>query len=141
MKQMIVFILFAAMLTWFMFAPVYKHILILQQALLQKEVDYLLEIGASGSHGYIDGVMIEASARRLEDFGFAADRLIYSVSTTNGADGTSASAPVLRGTGIRLELSYPYGRLFEIDRLIGVAPPSDQARMTARGMKMSEYVP
>lgn len=28
--------------------PVYKHVVIVRQAVLQKEVDYLLEIGANG---------------------------------------------------------------------------------------------
>lgn len=141
MKQILVFILFAAMLCWFMFAPTYKHVLVVRQALLQKEVDYLLEIGANASHGYIDAAMVNASMRRLEESGFRAADLAYSVSTTTGVDGTNPSAPVYRGTGIRLELSYPYDRLFDIDRLIGVTPPPDGLRMSASGMKMSEYVP
>lgn len=141
MKQIIVFLLFAAILCWFMFAPIYKHIMVVQQALLQKEVDYLLEIGTNASYGYIDGAMVTASLQRLEEFGFTADNLVYTVTTTSGVDGTSPAAPVKRGIGISLEVSYPYGRLFEIDRLIGIAPPSGQTRMSARGVKMSEYVP
>jgi len=141
MKQLLVFILFAATLCWFMFAPAYKHVLILRQALLQKEVDYLLEVGANGSHGYIDAGMINASKYRLANHGFNVSDLEYTVTTTSGADGTNPDAPVPRGTGIRLELSYPYERLFDIDRLVGLEPPPQGLRMTAAGMKMSEYVP
>ena len=76
MKQILVFVLFAAMMCWFMFAPIYKHILIMRQALLQKEVDYLLEIGANASHGYIGQDMIEASRMRLEERGFIPDEFV-----------------------------------------------------------------
>ena len=51
MKQILVFLLFSLMLVWLMFSPVYRHILILRQAMLQKETDYLLEVGASGAYG------------------------------------------------------------------------------------------
>lgn len=141
MKQILVFVLFSSLICWLMFAPVYRHVAILRQALLQKEADYLLEVGASGRYGYIDGEMIEASRRRLESKGFDPALLDYAVSTTSGADATNRNAPVLRGTGIRLVISYPYGRLFAIDRLIGLAPLPGDARMSAGGMKMSEYVP
>jgi hypothetical protein len=141
MKQILVFILFAAMLCWAMFAPIYKHVVMFRQAMLQKEVDYMLEIGANASHGYIDGAAIEASRLRLAGHGFKPDQLEYVVTTTSGADGTNPAAPVHRGVGIGLVISYPYENLFEIDRLIGISPPAEHARMSAAGMKMSEYVP
>ena len=141
MKQILVFILFASMLCWFMFAPTYKHVLIIRQALLQKEVDYMLEVGASGRYGYIDATMIEASRQRLAAKGFVSADLLYTVRTTSGAPGTSAGSPVTRGTGIELQLTYPYKRLFVIDQLIGVAVPDSNDRMGAVGIKMSEYVP
>lgn len=141
MKQILVFILFSALLCWFTFAPIYKHILILRQAVLQKEVDYMLEVGASGSHGYIDAAMIQASRERLAERGFRPDDLSYTVTTTSGVSATDPSAPVIRGTGIKLELTYPYDGLFSIDRLIGIVPPADGGRIGAAGMKMSEYVP
>lgn len=141
MKQILIFLLFAAMLCWFMFAPVYKHIVVVRQALLQQEVDYLLEMGANATYGYIDAVMLTASSFRLEEFGFSPERLQYNVTTTSGAEGTNPDAPVQRGIGIRLEITYPYGQLFQIDRLIGITPPSDEGKMRAKGMKMSEYVP
>lgn len=129
------------MLCWLMFAPIYKHVLIVRQAVLQKEVDLLLEIGANGSHGYIDDVMVTESKARLAQKGFKANELVYSVSTTSGEDGSNPMRPVSRGTGIGLTISYPYERLFEIDRLIGIDPPDAEGRMSAAGMKMSEYVP
>ena len=141
MKQILVFILFASMLCWFLFAPTYKHVIIMRQALLQKEVDYLLEIGANASHGYVDAAMVNASKQRLEQHGFNPALLVYQVATTSGVDGTNPNAPVHRGTGIRLELSYPYENLFDIDRLVGIKPPPSGLRMVAVGMKMSEYVP
>lgn len=141
MKQLLVFVLFAAMFCWLMFSPIYKHVLIIRQALLQQEVDYLLEIGASGRYGYIDGAMIEASRERLAVYGFAPAMLEYEVSSTSGALAGSAAAPLLRGDGLRLRLAYPYERLLDIDRLVGVAPPSADARISGRGMRMSEYVP
>lgn len=141
MKQILVFVLFAVMMVWFMFAPVYKHVLILRQAALQKEADYLLEVGASGRFGYIDRSMEDASRQRLAELGFTPDELEYTVATTTGADGTRPDAPVIRGTGIRLEITYPYENLFGIDVLMGISVPDSGERMGAAGMKMSEYVP
>ncbi|GIP41143.1 hypothetical protein J31TS4_44230 [Paenibacillus sp. J31TS4] len=141
MKQILVFLLFAAMLCWFMFAPIYKHVLIMRQAVLQKETDYLLEIGANGRHGYIDAAMMAESRRRLEDAGFRGSDVSYEVTTTSGAPGTDPTRPVPRGTGIRLEMRYPYDGLFDIDRLIGISPAPDGGFLGAAGMKMSEYVP
>ncbi len=141
MKQILVFILFASMLCWFMFAPIYKHVVIIRQALLQKEVDYMLEVGASGRHGYIDPAMIDASKNRLKERGFEPDDLLYEVNTTSDVSGVSSASPVERGTGIQLQITYPYHRLFLIDRLVGIPIPDAYARMGAEGMKMSEYVP
>jgi hypothetical protein len=141
MKQILVFILFATMLCWFMFAPVYKHIIIVRQAVLQKEVDYLLEVGANGSHGYINGAMIQESRARMLERGFVAGEIEYVVSTDTGVGGMDASTPVWRGTGLRLTMTYPYHRLFVIDQLVGISIPAASDRMGATGMKMSEYVP
>lgn len=141
MKQILVFVLFATMLCWLMFSPAYKHVLMVRNAVLQKEVDYLLEQGANGVHGYIDSAAVLASKQRLEQIGFNPALLQYDVETTSGVDGTNPSAPVQRGVGISLRISYPYERLFEIDRLIRVNPPPAGSRMAASGMKMSEYVP
>jgi hypothetical protein len=141
MKQILVFILFSALLCWFMFSPIYKHVLIVRQAVIQKEVDLLLEVGANGSHGYISHAMIVESRQRLEARGFTGNDIQYVVTTSSGDIGTNPAQPVLRGVGIQLLISYPYERLLEIDRLVGISPPADTARMTAIGMKMSEYVP
>jgi len=140
-KTILVFVLFATSLCWLMFSPVYKHVLVVRQAVLQKEVDYLLEVGASGAYGYIDGAMIAASRTRLDSYGMDGGAAEYQVSTTSGAGGTSAASPAIRGTGIGLTIRYPYERLFEIDRLLGMTPPDPAASMSASGLKMSEYVP
>jgi hypothetical protein len=141
MKQILLFILFSALLCWFMFAPVYKHVIIMRQAVLQKEADYLLEIGASGVHGYINSVMITESRARLARRGFNAADLDYVVTVSDGSNGMNASLPVLRGAGIAIKITYPYENLFEIDRLVAITPPASGSRMAAEGMKMSEYVP
>jgi hypothetical protein len=47
----------------------------------------------------------------------------------------------MRGTGIRLSISYPYENLFILDRLLGIGAPSPEERMSSYGLKMSEYVP
>ncbi|MGG1639501.1 hypothetical protein MHH56_06715 [Paenibacillus sp. FSL K6-3182] len=141
MKQILVFVLFAGLLCWLMFSPIYKHVLIVRQAVLQQEVDYLLEIGASGTYGYISEEMQEQSRQRMARFGMQADKIEYKLATTSGVAASNPSAPVVRGTGISLTLSYPYEDLFEIDRLIGLAPPLPGERMRAFGMKMSEYLP
>ncbi|MBD0383714.1 hypothetical protein [Paenibacillus sedimenti] len=141
MKQILVFILFATLLCWFMFAPVYKHVVIMRQALLQKEVDYLLEIGSNGRHGYINEAMINDSKQRMAEKGFLPTDLVYTVATTTGMGGTDASQPVIRGTGLSLKLTYPHHRLFVIDQLVGITIPAQTDRMGAAGMKMSEYVP
>lgn len=141
MKQILVFILFATMLCWFMFAPIYKHIIIVRQAVLQKEVDYLLEVGANGIHGYINEAMIQESRGRMAERGFVSGELAYVVATNSGVSGMDANAPVWRGTGLRLTMTYPYHRLFVIDQLVGITVPAASDRMGATGMKMSEYVP
>ncbi|BFT69410.1 hypothetical protein [Paenibacillus sp. P36] len=141
MKQLLVFVLLVAMLCWFMFAPVYKHVIIVRQAVLQKEVDYLLEIGANGRHGYINQSMIQESRNRMESRGFTPGELVYTIETTTGTGGTDATSPVWRGAGLSLKLTYPYQRLFVIDRLVGITVPAETDRMGASGMKMSEYVP
>ncbi|MGK9250792.1 hypothetical protein [Paenibacillus humicus] len=141
MKQILVFVLFAGMLCWMMFSPIYKHVFIVREALLQKEVDYLLETGASGSRGYIDDAMVEASRSRLEQAGMRRDQIRYRISASDGGVATSSSRPLLRGTGLLLTISYPYERLFQIDSLIGIAVPDSEERMSASGIKMSEYVP
>jgi len=141
MKQILVFILFAAMLCWAMFAPTYKHVILFRQAMLQKEVDYMLEVGANASYGYIDTAAIEQSRARLSRHGFQSEKLEYTVAATDGGSADDPASPVLRGQGIELTISYPYGGLFNIDRLIGIAPPDAGSRMAATGLKMSEYVP
>ncbi|MDF2936615.1 MAG: hypothetical protein K0Q90_1988 [Paenibacillaceae bacterium] len=141
MKQILVFLLFSLMLVWLMFSPVYRHILILRQAMLQKETDYLLEVGASGTFGYIDEEMLEASRERLVQVGFNRDQLVYTVTAQSGLDPMDADRPLFRGDGIRLVVTYPYGNLFGVDRLLGISSPGSTDRMGAAGMKMSEYVP
>ncbi|MDG0791901.1 hypothetical protein OMP38_14370 [Cohnella ginsengisoli] len=141
MRQLLVFVLFATLFCWLMFSPVYKHVVVLRQSLLQQEVDYLLEVGASGRYGYIDAAMIVESRTRLSGYGFRPEILEYEVTTASGMPGTDSAAPLQRGDGLRLVIRYPYDGLMDIDRLIGVDPPSSMARMAAAGMKMSEYVP
>jgi len=141
MKQLLVFVLFAALFCWLMFSPIYKHVLVVRQALLQQETDYMLEVGASGRFGYIDVSMIEESRGRLSQYGFAPELLEYEIMSTSGADGDNPANPLPRGTGLRLRIAYPYENLLDIDRLIGLSPPSENARISGRGMKMSEYVP
>ena len=141
MKQILVFLLFSLMLVWLMFSPVYRHILILRQAMLQKETDYLLEVGASGAYGYIDGSMLEASRERLVQVGFNREELTYTVTAQSGRDPMDPDRPLPRGEGLRLVITYPYGNLFGVDRLLGISSPASSDRMGAVGMKMSEYVP
>jgi hypothetical protein len=141
MKQLLVFVLFAGLFCWLMFSPIYKHVLVIRQALLQQEADYLLEIGASGRFGYIDGSMVADSRDRLALHGFQPSLLTYQIVSTTGAQADDATRPLPRGVGLRLLISYPYEHLMNIDRLIGLDPPSDDKRLSAGGMKMSEYVP
>jgi hypothetical protein len=141
MKQLLVFILLSGILCWLMFAPFYRHVAVVRHALLQQEVDYLLEIGANAEHGYISAAMIEQSRRRLAERGFDPESLAYEVSATTGGSAMNPASPVPRGEGIVLKITYPFGRLFVLDRLIGVTGPGPGERMSASGMRMSEYVP
>lgn len=141
MKQLLAFILLSSLICWLMFAPVYRHVLIMRQAALQQEVDYLLEVGANGSHGYIDSSMVTASRERLRMKGFETTKLEYVISSESGIPANTATSPLMRGTGLELAIRYPVDRLFVIDRLIGLTPPDDSARIQASGIKMSEYVP
>jgi len=139
MKQLLIFILLASTLCWTMFAPVYKHVYILRQALLQQEVDYLLEVGTSGQYGYISPALIEQSRARLTSFGLESTQLVYEARSTLGQAVSSSSQRVPRGEGIALTVSYPMEGLFAIDGLIGVRAPQKQ-QITAYGVQMSEYV-
>ncbi|MBD2847779.1 hypothetical protein IDH44_21510 [Paenibacillus sp. IB182496] len=141
MKSLLAFVLTVVMLCWFMFAPIYKHVLIMRQAVLQQEVDYLLEIGASGGYGYVDAAMIGASRARLAAVGMDAAAAEYEVRSLSGVPATAPYAPLLRGDGLQLTIRYPYGSILEIDRLIGLTPPDPATRLAATGLKMSEYVP
>lgn len=124
-----------------MFSPIYKHVAIMRQAVLQQEVDYLLEVGSSGTYGFISRDMELESIERLRKFGLSGEKLLYEYGTTSGVSATDAGLPVPRGTGISLMISYPYENLFFIDSLIGVQPIAPEQKMKAFGMKMSEYVP
>ncbi|WP_274649131.1 hypothetical protein [Paenibacillus humicola] len=141
MRSLLVFVLFAATICWFLFSPIYKHVLVVRQAVLQAEVDYLLEIGSNADHGYIDETMMEQSRLRLAGFGLHPDEIRYEVTGSNSALATSAAAPLPRGTGLSLTISYPVEGLLDIDRLIGIEPLPADSRLRAAGMKMSEYVP
>ncbi|RAP73839.1 hypothetical protein [Paenibacillus montanisoli] len=141
MKSLLMFLLLSAMMTWFMFSPIYKHVLIVRQAVLQQEVDYLLEVGASGDHGYIDAAMLQASKNRLARYGLNPSSVLFSVSSGSGVSATNAAKPLPRGTSLSLTASYPIEGLLAIDRLIGLAPPAASTKLKATGMKMSEYVP
>ncbi|XEC94134.1 hypothetical protein AB6A23_22900 [Paenibacillus tarimensis] len=121
--------------------PIYKHVFIVRQAVLQKEVDYLLEVGANGDNGYVGPAMVSESRQRLAALGMEPEKVIYEIGSTSGAPANDPSAPLLRGSGIILTIRYPHGRILEIDRLIGMSPPSSETLMGATGMKMSEYVP
>ncbi|WP_244226501.1 hypothetical protein [Paenibacillus protaetiae] len=123
-----------------MFSPVYRHVLIVRQAVLQQEVDYLLEVGASGAYGYIDNGMLTASKDRLRQFGLKPEDIVFRVSSTSGADASDAADPLPRGTGLRLEAEYPYEDLLRIDQLIGFDKPQKGAKLHAFGIRMSEYV-
>jgi hypothetical protein len=85
--------------------------------------------------------MLQESRLRLAARGLTSSDVLYEVTTSNGSVGTDPTQPVLRGNGIQLLITYPYQRLFEIDRLVGISPPDSSSRMIASGMKMSEYVP
>lgn len=141
MKQLLVFVLFAALFCWLMFSPIYKHVLLIRHALIQQEATYLLEIGASGRYGYIDEAMLAQSRERLSAYGFDPGRLAYEVSSTSGQAADDRYAPLPRGVGLQLTIRYPYDNLLDIDRLIGLAPAAGDAQLSAFGMKMSEYVP
>ncbi|CAM3379317.1 hypothetical protein [Marinicrinis lubricantis] len=141
MKQILIFVLFSALLCWLLFSPIYKHVLIMRQAMIQKEVDYLLEIGTNASHGYISASMLNESKERLERHGFEPSELNYVVSSVSGQPADNAAAPILRGDGIQLTISYPYDGLFMIDKLIGISSSDDGGSMSATGLQMSEYVP
>ena len=140
MKQILAFIMFSTIICWMMFSPIYKHVLITRQAILQQEVDYLLEIGASGQYGFISGNMVDQSKRRLARFGLKTEKLQYEVSSTAGQLLLNDGYRVDRGEGIVLSLSYPYERLTAIDALIGIESVPEGQLMRAYGLRMSEYV-
>ncbi|WP_219838778.1 hypothetical protein [Paenibacillus sp. R14(2021)] len=141
MKSLLVFVLLAAMMCWFMFSPIYKHVLIARQAVLQQEVDYLLEVGANGDHGYIDAAMLNEAKLRMAGFGLDPASIGFEVSSEGGPDATNPAAPLLRGAPLSLTATYPVEGLLNIDRLIGINPPQADALLKATGTKMSEYVP
>lgn len=138
MKPLLVFVLMASMLCWMMFAPTYKHVHLMRWAVLQSEADYLLEIGANASHGYIDEAMIASSRLRLTARGFQAELLEYVISAEDGTPAHLATMPVPRGVGMQLVIQYPVSELLSIDRMIGIDTPA-ASWIVAEGWRMSEF--
>lgn len=141
MRTLLVFILFSSTMCWVMFSPAYKHVLIVRQALLQKEVDYLLEMGASGQYGYVDDAMIADSKTRLEQHGLDPTLLDYEIVSSDGLNAMDMNQPIERGSGIIVTIRYPTTDLYMIDRLVGIDLSATQPIINVSGIKMSEYVP
>jgi len=139
MKQILVFILFASLFCWLLFSPIYKYVVLTRQAVIQQEVDFLLEVGASGRYGYIDNELIGESKKRLTSLGFNTDKLQYTItSSLNYTPTLQQRLP--RGEVFIVEISYPYEKMFLIDLLVGIEPFGEHERMRSYGVKMSEYV-
>lgn len=140
MKTILTFVMLSGIVCWLMFSSVYKHVLIMRQALLQQEVDLILETATQGHRGYVSAELVEQSKQRLADRGFEESGLSYVIEGTNGLSATDSARPVPRGEGIRLSISYPYEDLLLIDRLIGMSPPGPEERIGGTGLRMSEYI-
>lgn len=139
MKQILTFILFATMICWILFSPIYKHVVLTRQAVIQQEVDFLLEVGASGKYGYVTDALIVDSKKRLAHLGFNPDQLRYEISSSMNFTPT-VEQRLPRGEVLTVTISYPYEKLFAIDALIGIEPFGEHERMRSYGVKMSEYV-
>lgn len=139
MKQILAFILFASLMCWILFSPIYKHVLLTRQAVIQQEVDFLLEVGASGKYGYVTDTLIADSKKRLANLGFNPANLQYDISSSLNFTPTSEQR-LPRGEVMTVTISYPYENLFLIDALIGIEPFGEHERMRSFGVKMSEYI-
>ena len=135
-SPILVIVILAPLLVWLMLKPTYQHVLILRHAVIQKEVDYLLEQGAR--LGYVSTDMQNDSKQRLIDRGFESGKLEYSITSDTGSSATDPLNPLTRGIGLIVEISYPYDNTFLIDRLIGIDPPPATDRLKAKGIQMIE---
>lgn len=139
MKQILAFILFASLFCWLLFSPIYKHVVLTRQAVIQQEVDFLLEVGASGQYGYVSEQLIAQSKKRLGELGFNIEKLQYDITSSLHFTPTEQFR-LPRGEILIVEVSYPYENMFLIDALIGIEPFGEHERMRSYGVKMSEYV-
>ncbi|MEY4479631.1 MAG: hypothetical protein RLZZ267_309 [Bacillota bacterium] len=123
-----------------MFSGIYTHVLLSRQVLLQQEVNYLLEVATQARYGYMSSALISESKSRLASHGLEDGKLIYLISSTSGQSAVDASHPIPRGEGIILKISYPFDGLLDINQLVGIKPPSSEARINGFGQRMSEYI-
>jgi hypothetical protein len=140
MKAILSFVLLAGTIAWVMFGGIYNHVLMTRQTLLQQEVNYVLEIATQAKYGYISNSVMEQSKARLASKGFDPTKLEYQVSSTTGQSSVDEFHPIPRGEAIVLKIRYPYEGLLEINRLVGILPPSSNARIGSSAQRMSEYI-
>lgn len=136
LTTILILVMLAPLILWLVFKPTYQHVLITRHDSLQNEVDYMLETGAR--LGYVDITMLNDSKERLVNKGFDSAKLQYSINSTTGQIATDPVQPLKRGTGLIVEISYPYDNAFIIDGLIGIPTPNSEERLKARGYQMVE---
>lgn len=140
MKGILSFVLLSGVICWMMFSGVYTHVLLSRQVLLQQEVNYLLEVATQARYGYISSSLITESKARLASHGLEEGNLTYLISSTTGQSAEDALHPIPRGEGIILKISYPFDGLLDINQLVGIHPPSSDAKINGFGQRMSEYI-
>jgi hypothetical protein len=140
MKAIFAFILLAGVIAWLMFSGLFTHVLLTRQTVLQQEVSTVLETATQARYGYIAESVLNQSKQRLLTRGFDVRKLTYVIASTTGQSATDATHPIVRGEGIMLTIRYPVDGLLNINRFIGIQPPSKDATLSASGQRMSEYV-
>lgn len=140
MKAILSFILLAGVFCWLIFSGMYHHVLLLRQGALEQEVELMLETATQAQNGYVSASAIEQAMQHFEAKGMSRQKVQLSISSTTGSSATNPLTPIPRGDGIRIQASYPYDGILNINRLVGMVVPGESDRFSYSATRMSEYV-
>ena len=140
MKAILSFVLLAGVFCWLIFSGMYNHTLLLRQGALEQEVELMLETATQAQNGYVSATMIERAMQHFEAKGMSRNKVQFTTSSTSAQSASNPLTPIPRGEGIRIQASYPYDGLLNINRLIGMVVPGDTDRFSYSATRMSEYV-
>lgn len=140
MKVILSFVLLSGVFCWLIFSGMYNHALLLRQGALEQEVELMVETATQAQNGYVSSAMIARAMNHFEAKGMSPSKVQLTISSSTAQSATNPLTPIPRGEMIRIQASYPYDGLLNINRLIGMVVPSSTERFSYSATRMSEYV-